>query len=369
MKASSTIKLHVLLLIVAFGLTTSCREKSTPQIEIQKGLKDYTNIAIGGGVDINQVLSDDKLRDIVIKDFSSLTSTNHMKMYSIAKKAGYMDWTSADTLQAFCERNDKRLFGHALVWHLGLPRWISDQTKENGDQWARGFLKNYIGQVVGRYKGKVAAWDVVNEAFQSQGGEYRKTFWYDSFDGPSYIAEAFRWAHEADPDAELFYNDFNTERDTAKLHGMIRMVEDLLGQGVPITGIGFQMHLRMDIPDETIAYCLQKAADTGLKIHISELDIIFNKHNDNKGGGQQIVTELTEELRAAQAEKYKNLVLMYRQIVPKDQQYGITFWDFTDRDSWIKGFFKLDDWPTIYDENLEPKPAYRGFSEGLTQPL
>jgi endo-1,4-beta-xylanase len=187
--------------------------------------------------------------------------------------------------------------------------------------------------------------------------------------GKDYIAKAFTYAHEADPNAILFYNDFNIERDTVKLNATLNLVKELRSQGVPISGIGFQMHIRMDIPDEVIAYSLKKAADTGLQIHLSEVDIIFNTHNDTQNGGIQTYNELTDEMKKAQAEKYKSLVKMYRSIVPKDQQYGITFWDFTDRDTWINGFFNMKDWPTIYDENLKPKPAYFGVLEGLKETL
>ncbi len=117
----------------------------------------------------------------------------------------------------------------------------------------------------------------------------------------------------------------------------------------------------MDFPDEIIAYTLKKAADTGLQIHLSEVDIIFNKHDDTRNGGIQIHNELTDKMRAAQAEKYKNLVMMYCKIVPKEQQSGIIFWNFMDRDSWINGFFNLKDLPTVYDKNLETKPAYFGL--------
>jgi endo-1,4-beta-xylanase len=183
--------------------------------------------------------------------------------------------------------------------------------------------------------------------------------------GKSYIEKAFRYAHEADPEADLFYNDFNIERDTAKLASALEMIRELQLADVPITGLGFQMHIRMDVPDEVIARSLRKAVDTGLKIHLSEVDIIFNKHDDTREGGVQQYTTLTDSMKVAQGEKYKNLARMYREIVPPAQQYGITFWGFNDSDTWIRGFFNLHDWPTLYDDDLAPKPAYYGFLEGL----
>lgn len=358
-----------LLLILFLTITLACQNDkaqnnpTSNQTEPKPGLHELSPIPIGGAISINKVLADEKLKDITIKNFSSISATNDMKMYSILKDSVY-NFEKVDKLLAFCEEHNKRLFGHTLLWHHGLPEWIQTEAAKNGSASVDQFLKEYIDKVVTRYKGKVAAWDVVNEGFESSGGAYRETFWYKHL-GKAYFEKAFRYAHAADPEAVLFYNDFNIERDTAKLNGVLEMVDEMKQKNVPIHGIGFQMHLRMDIPDSIIAHCLKKAAATGLQIHISELDIIFNNHNDSQDGGKQQYSELTEEMKILQAEKYKNLVLMYREHVPPAQQYGITFWDFNDRDTWIRPFFKIMDWPTIFDENLEPKPAYHGFADGL----
>lgn len=341
---------------------------STGRLSAEQGLKDIGTFPIGGAVDITKLLEDEKLQEITIRNFNSITSTNDMKMYSIIPKKNQYKWAKTDSLIAFCTRNEQRLFGHALLWHHGLPKWIEEKTEVEGVEWADRFLQEYIYRVVSRYRGKVAAWDVVNEGFESAGGAYRETFWYKTL-GKRYIAKAFHVAHRADPDADLFYNDFNMERDTAKLHAVLQMIEELKAQGTPITGLGFQMHIRMDTPDEAIAYALQEAAKTGLKIHVSELDIIFNSHNDSQGGGEQTIRVLSPKLLQAQADKYKNLVKMYRKYIPKPQQYGITFWDFTDRDTWIRSFFEILDWPTVFDEQLERKPAYYGFAKGLVEDI
>lgn len=365
--------LYLCFLATLVGVV-SCQQKETISIQDQirqstdKGLKDWGKFPVGGAVNISDVLKDPKLQAITEKNFNSITATNDMKMYGIIPTEGVYYWDKVDTLVSFCEKNNQRLFGHALIWHHGAPQWIKDQTAENGAEWMDSFMKEYIQTVVGRYKGKVAAWDVVNEAFASEGGAYRETLWYNNL-GKKYIANAFRYAHEADPEADLFYNDFNIERDAEKLDGVISMITELKAQNVPITGLGFQMHIRIDTPEELIENSLKKAAETGLKIHISELDIIFNKHNDTEGGGEQSITELTEELKQLQAEKYQRIVKIYRKVVPAAQQFGITFWDFTDRDTWIRPFFNLTDWPTVFDEELEPKPAYYSFAEGLVLPL
>jgi len=335
--------------------------------EEAKGLKDYADFPIGTAIKINMLTSDSKLQKLQKSNFNSITSASDMKMNRIMPKEGVYNWQTIDTIVSYAQRNKQRLFGHNLIWHSSTPNWVQERALKDS-LWLGTFMKEYITKYVTRYKGKVAAWDVVNEGLESHGGSIRETIWYNKV-GKDYIAKAFQYAHEADPEAVLFYNDFNIERDTLKLNSTLNMIKELQAKGVPISGLGFQMHIRMDTPDEVIANSLKKAVETGLQIHISELDIIFNKHDDTRNGGVQIYEKLTEEMKQKQAKKYKNLVKMYKTIVPKDQQYGITFWDFTDRDTWINGFFNLNDWPTIFDKNLKAKPAYFGFLEGLKETL
>jgi endo-1,4-beta-xylanase len=328
-------------------------------------LKDISSFPIGTAIKIQTLMNDTQLQKLQIKNFNSITATSDMKMNAIMPAENSFNWKTADTILYYAEKNKQRLFGHNLIWHSSTPKWVEKKGAKDSI-WLDEFMKEYIQTYVVRYKGKVAAWDVVNEAIESSGGNYRETFWYKKL-GKSYIEKAFIYAHEADPDAVLFYNDFNIERDTTKLHAVLNMVNEFKDKGVPISGIGFQMHIRMDISDEIIAYSLKKAADTGLQIHLSEVDIIFNTHNDERLGGIENYSFLTNEMKQAQAEKYKNLIHMYKTIVPKEQQFGITFWDFTDRDSWIKGFFNMKDWPCIYDDDLQPKPAYFGVLDGLKE--
>ena len=328
-----------------------------------KGLKEFSDFPIGNSLALHKLKRDRKMREIILQEFNSITSGNDMKMYRMLNSDGSFYWKRADALVAFAEKHQLRLFGHTLIWHSGTPQWVHKKVKDN-PMWLASFLENYITNYVTRYKGKVAGWDVVNEAMNTQGGELRETIWYDTL-GEDYIAMAFHAAHKADPEADLFINDFNTERDTLKLNGLLDLVKRLQEKQVPISGIGFQMHLRMDIPDSLIIKTLKKAAATGLKIHLSEVDLIFNKHNDEKFGGIQLYDQLTPQMKKDQADKYQRLVDIYQAVVPKAQQYGITFWGFNDRDTWIRPFFKLLDWPTIFDEALEPKPAYYGFKKGL----
>ncbi len=356
-----------IFLILSLGLISilgfSNRNVKTGSDELT--LRKAASFPVGAAINIKRLFSDEKFRKIHSENFSSVTARGEMKMNRILPSEGNYYWDDADSLVMYSKENNQRLFGHNLIWHSSTPEWVEE--KAMGDSaWLAGFMKDYIHTYVGRYKGKVDGWDVINEGMNTAGGGYRETMWYNIL-GKDYIRNAFMYAHEADPDAVLFYNDFNIERDTAKLHSVLRMIEEFQEEGVPISGLGFQMHIRMDIPDSIIAYALKKGAETGLQIHLSEVDIIFNKHDDNRGGGIQLYHEFTDSMKTAQAEKYKNLVRMYKTIVPEEQQYGITFWGFNDRDTWINGFFGLQDWPCLFDENLKPKPAYYGFLEGLEE--
>ncbi|MBO0590006.1 endo-1,4-beta-xylanase [Cellulophaga sp. E16_2] len=355
---------YSLCISLMLSLFFSCGKKVLP---IKTSLKNNAAFPIGTAIKIKTLLSDSELQALQINNFNSITSASDMKMNKVMPSEGVYYWGGVDSIVKYAKANNQRLFGHNLIWHSSTPKWVEEKASKDS-LWMSKFMEDYIKTYVGRYKGKVAAWDVVNEGLESAGGAIRKTMWYNAI-GKDYIAKAFTYAHEADPNAVLFYNDFNIERDTVKLNATLKLIKELRSQNVPISGIGFQMHTRMDIPDDIIAHALKEAVKTGLQIHLSEVDIIFNTHNDTRGGGIQLYDELTDEMKNKQAEKYKNLIKMYRSIVPEKQQYGITFWDFTDRDSWISGFFKMKDWPTIYDENLEPKPAYFSVLEGLNEKL
>ena len=345
-------------------VVASCRSSDAPAAPQDDadaaGLRTYADFPIGGAIAIADVERDERLREIIAADFNSVTSTNDFKAYTIAAEPGALDFSRADATARFAEANDLRLFGHALVWHAFSPEWIDALPPAE----TRDFLEAYIDTVVRRYRGRIDGWDVVNEAINTAGGGLRATNWRAKL-GEDYMAEAFRLAHAADPDAKLFINDFNTERDTAKLSTLLETVAGLRQNGIPIHGIGFQMHIRVDTDTALVERSLRRAAATGLLIHVSELDISFNPHDDTRGGGVQAVAAMTPELLERQADQYEAVARIYRRAVPAAQRYGITFWDFTDRDSWIDGFFGVEDWPTVYDDDLERKPAWAGFRRGL----
>lgn len=334
--------------------------------EDSPGLKDVAAFPIGAAVSLDRLRRSRVLLELHAKHFSSVTAENDMKMHRIAQGPGAFDFSAPDRMLEFAQAHGQRLFGHTLVWHSATPEWVKGLAADPNA--LDRFMEEYIRAYVGRYRGKVAGWDVVNEAMNTKGGGYRESVWLQAL-GQEYIAKAFACAHEADPEAILFYNDFNIERDSEKLDSVLDMIAALQEQDVPISGLGFQMHLRMDVSDETIAESLRMGAATGLQIHLSEVDVIFNRHDDSRGGGVQVHGELTNEMREQQGEKYRRLASIYRSVVPEAQRFGITLWGTNDGDSWIRPFFGIEDWPCLFDENLKAKPAFFGFREGLREDL
>ena len=350
---------YFLMLVTVFSAAcVPVRHTPVPSLHVA------ADFPIGSSIRLNELRRDDTARSIQQRHFNSFTSGLDMKMNKVMTRENTYDWSAIDEIVAYTQKHDQGLFGHNLIWHSSTPKWVVEKAKQD-PQWLDVFMREYIQTYVGRYKGIVDGWDVVNEGLATTGAGYRQdSIWYETL-GPEYIEKAFRYAHAADPDAVLFYNDFNVERDMEKFNSMMAIVSDFLARGVPISGLGFQMHIRIDIPNEVIAETLKKAAATGLQIHLSEVDIIFNTHNDTRGGGIENYKRLTAEMKQAQRQKYKELVQMYRDIVPPAPQYGITFWGFNDRDTWIRRFFKMNDWPCLYDDDLQPKPAFYGFLEAL----
>jgi endo-1,4-beta-xylanase len=226
-------------------------------------------------------------------------------------------------------------------------------------------LKNFITTMVTRYKDKVHAWDVVNELFKDN-GQYRDDtssvsdmfpWWTYLGGGDSVIIKAFTYAHAADPTALLFINDYNQEVSTAKTDSMVSAVNRLKKLGVPIDGIGVQLHIAVNTPNTGIDNALLQLAATGLKIRISELDIKVNP-------GQTVNFVVTDALLAQQADKYKYVVESFYRNVPQAQRYGITVWGVTDKDSWLVTPTNID-YPLLYNGAFGKKSAYYEFLSGL----
>lgn len=316
-------------------------------------LKEKLPFLIGAALNVGLVKNNTNYRNLVIKEFNSVTAENVMKMNALRPSATTYNWTDADYFVDFAKANGKRVHGHTLNWYKSLPDWVNNFNGTTAD-W-ENLLKSHIETVVGRYRGKVTSWDVVNEALEDD-GTYRNSIWVQKL-GVGYIERAFQYARNADPDALLFYNDYGHEYSATKRAAIIKLVTDLKAKGVPINGIGLQMHTRYNQTDANLAAAINTAAATGLKVHVSELDIALNPDNN------QSLT-YTTALGELQAAKYKFIVKTFNAI-PREQQFGITTWNVTDADSWIPSNYNRPDWPMPFNNLYQRKAAYQGILDGV----
>lgn len=213
--------------------------------------------------------------DLNREQSSSLTAEFEMKMNPMYNNQNAINFDVVDDIIDFASASELRVHGHALVWHSATPSWIENFNGTDAE--FESLIENYVKDVVGRYKGKIASWDVVNEAFEDGSGNPLRNSVFRQKMGDDYIEKVFRWAREADPDVLLFYNDYNMAVNGTKLQAVLDMVDDFQERGVPIDGIGFQMHISYNWPSEAdIISSTNKVVSRGLKIHYSELDIRVN---------------------------------------------------------------------------------------------
>jgi len=316
-------------------------------------LKKVSPFPFGAALNVYLLKNNTKYRSTVIKEFNSVTPENAMKMKNISLGRGLYNWTDADYIVDFAQQNGMRIHGHALVWYKSTPDWVTNfvGTKEDWKQ----ILHEYIVAVVGKYKGKISSWDVLNEAINDDGTS-RDCVWLQNI-GIEYIDLCFQYAREADPDVLLFYNEYGTEYSSAKRTAVNKLVNDLIGRSIPIDGIGLQMHTSIARSNSDIQNAITVAAQTGLKIHVAEFDI---KVNPDKL--QDITYNAT--LAAAQKEKYKVAAKALFDL-PTTQRYGFTFWGVCDTNSWIPAEYGCPDWPLPFDSDYNRKDAYYGILEGL----
>lgn len=305
---------------------------------------------MGCAVNVGLLRSNEKCRQVILKEMKSLTAENAMKMEALSLGRGEYNWTDADYLVNFAAQNKIRVHGHTLLWHRALPAWVSS-FEGNREEWI-ALMRNYIKDVVGHFKGKLSGWDVVNEAFEDN-GTYRNTVWYEHI-GKEYIDLAFQFAHEADPDALLFYNDYGMEYSKAKRDAICLMIKDMKQRNIPVDGIGLQMHIDMYRPKSDFIQAIQAAASTGVKVHISELDVAVNPEKKPE-------MKFTANVAERQKQSYKGMSEAL-QSIPVAQNYGLTVWGVSDADSWLTAH---PDWPLLFDRNYAKKSAYYGLLESF----
>lgn len=296
-----------------------------------------------------------------------------MKMSYLHPAENTFTFDSADELVNWASANGVGVHGHTLIWHSGyqVPQWMQSYT---GD--FQAMLNTHVSGIAEHFAGKVDSWDVVNEAIDENNGCWRNSLFYQKL-GEDYIANAFVAADAADPDADLYYNDYSTEGSSAaKLDCLIALVDDLLDANVPIDGVGFQMHVQLSWPSTTaIGDAFKAIVDRGLKVKITELEIPVNNPYSSVPFPQY--TSFTADVAEAQKQRYKAILETYLAVVPAAQRGGFTVWGVWDGDSWIMDLNSYkdagaDDWPLLFTgpENgpYEAKPAYDGLVEALTAP-
>lgn len=331
-----------------------CSKDEPTMCEFEGSLYLKSSYPIGTAIQPAPLRIDEGYRNATLMHFNSFTPENALKMGQTQSIQGQFNFSDADSIVKVAVRNDIRVHGHTLIWHNQIPGWLNSFNGSR-DEWI-ALMRMHITTVMQHYKGQIQSWDVVNEAFE-ENGNLRETPWQTGI-GDDYIALAFQFAAEADPDALLFYNDYNLWRKAAKCKAAIELVEELQDRNIPIHGIGFQGHIDIRGPGRNkIKHAIEPFVDLGLQIHISELDVSVNP--SGKSGID------LESRYMVQADVYSMLVDEYQNTVPAAQRYGITFWGLHDGFSWIPSFFGRIDAPLLWDSDYREKPALCSFAEGL----
>ena len=300
--------------------------------------------------------------DLLKRHFGSLTTENVLKMAPVHPEEDRYNWAPADSIVDFARANGIRFRGHTLVWHKQSPEWMF--REKDGSRVSRERLlqrlKDHIQTVAGRYRGKVYAWDVVNEAVSDNPAEtYTRTPFYEII-GEEFIELAFRWAHEADPGALLFYNDYK-ETDPVKRAKIIKLVTDLKKKGVPIHGVGLQGHWSIFEPSaDVLEATLRDYAATGLLLHITELDISVwpGEPQRREKTERDADDSFTQERDSRQQAQYAMVFEKFGKYV--DAIDAVVFWCMSDGHSWlnlwpVRG---RKDHPLLFDRDLNPKGSF-----------
>ncbi len=356
---------------------TSCNSTETEQTS---SLKDAYRgrFLVGTALNKGHNYGSDTLGISLIKQhFNSIVAENCMKSMHIQPTEGVFFFDEADKFVEFGEANGMFIVGHTLVWHSQAPAWLF--VDENGADVSREVMiermRNHIHTVVGRYKGRVDGWDVVNEAIMDD-GSWRNTKFFEII-GDDYIKLAFQFAHEADPDAELYYNDYAMSME-GKRKGVVELVKQLQAEGIRIDGIGMQGHMGMDNPDiGEFEKSIQAYAALGVNVMITEMDITLlpfpgeetaevSLSADYQERMNPYAAGLPDDIAAAWEQRYTDYFQLFLKY--SDQISRVTLWGLTDADSWrndwpMKG---RTDYPLLFDRQYQPKPVVQKLIE-LTQ--
>jgi endo-1,4-beta-xylanase len=332
------------LLVIGIGAAFAVQPAAAAPTTLRQAA-DVLGLKVGTAVTASTLTGNAKYGATTAREFNAITPGNEMKWGSIEPTRGQLDWTGADATVAFATANNQVVRGHTLLWHNQLPGWLTSGGFNAADLTA--IVHQHIATEVGRYKGRLISWDVVNEPF-NEDGTLRSTVFSTTL-GPGYIADALTQARAADPAAKLYINDFNIEGINAKSTAMLNLVTSLKQQGVPIDGVGIQTHLILGQVPSDFAQNIARFTAAGFDVWLSEVDV-------------RMTLPATPAMLAQQASDYTKIV---NACLSVKRCVGITVWGFTDLDSWVPGTFPGQGAADIFDTNMDPKPAYSAVLTAL----
>jgi len=360
---ASRVLLTGCLLIAGLSFWSACSRKIIAIVDPSspKGLKDYYRKYFPIGVAVSKQSLSGSDTTLILEQFNSVTPENAMKMGPIHPKENVYNWQDADYIVNFAQAHGLRVRGHNLCWHEQTPDWLFKDDKGNlvTKEVLLQRLKEHITTVVSRYKGKIYAWDVVNEAIDDDSTKFlRNSLWYQIC-GDEFIVKAFEYAHAADPNAVLFYNDYNTERPE-KRERVYKLLKQLVDAKVPINAVGLQSHWSLYEPSgNELQEAIDRFSSLGLKVQFTELDISVYPWEKNKRakrpGESDAYTTTMEAQQAAQYQKVFETFRANRKLIS-----GITFWNVTDKTTWLDDYPVpgRKNYPLLFDVNGQPKKAY-----------
>lgn len=359
---------YFVISFMVIALFANCKaEESKSEKALQEALKG--KFLIGVAMNADQITGKDTAGVRLIKEhFNSITPENCMKSEVLQPEEGKFDFALADQYVDFGQKNNMFIVGHTLIWHSQAPKWffVDKDGKDVSREVLIERMKNHITTVVGRYKGRVHGWDVVNEAIEDD-GSFRKSKFYQII-GEDFIRLAFEFAHEADPEAELYYNDYSMSKE-GKRDAVVKMVRNLQSQGVKIDGIGMQGHMTMDFPTlEEEEKSIVAFSETGVKVMITELDLTVLPSPGTKVSADVALSYeyqkqlnpypngLPDSVAQAAHDRYAEFFRLFLKHADKIDR--VTMWGLTDEDSWRNNWPVpgRTDYPLLFDRNYQPKP-------------
>jgi endo-1,4-beta-xylanase len=366
---------HKLLLVAAAATLVGSNKAAVAAESETTTLRDVyqKNFLLGTALSFRTVSGQNaKAAELAGKQFSCVTAENEMKWQSLHPEPERYQFDAADAYFEYAKKHKMEVIGHTLVWHSQTPRWVFEgeggkpATKEE----LLKRMRDHIHTVAGRYKGKVRGWDVVNEALSDGGPDVLRDSPWRKIIGGDFLDHAFRFAREADPKAELYYNDYSLE-NPRKRENCVKLVKGMLERKVPIDGIGTQSHFQLNHPPlDEIEKTIKAFSDLGLKVMITELDVDvlpsrgpagnadISRREQGDSSTNPYTAGFPEEMQEKLAKRYADIFKIY---LRHDKAITrVTFWGLDDGQTWLNGFpvRGRTNHPLLFDRELKPKPAF-----------